>query len=318
MVFGASALPVAGPDSFLERMPPKEIGEIMPGARQVLLPAAMQTQVVELLQHFVVLVRGEASPQRRVMRDRRSRMVLGHERYVDIRRELFSDKSEHCLAVVDLPRKNQVTDDQAGFGQSVLVERQLTALLAKHLRYSRRGRRRVIPDIGVLMGERVVHVFQVGQIDIDDTRQRLDRPPPVVAVGIENVCGSPATSLKGIHDRPHLQNRVRRRHKPDPGSAGVENRLNLTDDLLKLHVIDGGRFSVGADVVVLAVDALEVAVGEEYIAYPVRSREDRFLPPVGADRSDGETVWGFAVAEPAGRSVGPAIAGTGRAAPQGA
>jgi len=40
---------------------------------------------------------------------------------------------------------------------------------------------------------------------------------------------------------------------------------------------------VVADLVVLAIDALQVAVGEKDIADPVRAADGRFLSPVDAD-----------------------------------
>lgn len=60
--------------------------------------------------------------------------------------------------------------------------------------------------------------------------------------------------------------------------AGVYERTHAPNDLVELEAFLDRE--IAADLVILAIDALEVAMGEEYIAYSGVSAEDRLLAGV--------------------------------------
>ena len=81
---------------------------------------------------------------------------------------------------------------------------------------------------------------------------------------------------------------MRRGYEPHSFNPLVEERRDLPDHLRQFHVSNQAPDAVVADLVVLAIDALEVAIGEKNIAYALTPADGRLFSPVDADRSNVE------------------------------
>jgi hypothetical protein len=98
-------------------------------------------------------------------------------------------------------------------------------------------------------------------------------------------------------DRSHLWDNVRGRDEADDAYTVIEDPLDTVDDLIERELLTEVLPLIAADLVVLAVGALHVAVGEEDVADPVFSAQDRFLPGMLADRGDMVTDTSLAITE---------------------
>ena len=94
--------------------------------------------------------------------------------------------------------------------------------------------------------------------------------------------------------------------KPTDAGALVEQTRDGGHDLIEAHA-PRGRV-VPADLKVLAIDALQIAVREEYVADAALARYDGLLAAVKADRRDLETAPRPAIARAARRAIGAAFA----------
>lgn len=82
---------------------------------------------------------------------------------------------------------------------------------------------------------------------------------------------------------------MRRRYKANSFDSLVEDGLDLISHILSIQLRKAPADAVIADLMILAVDTLQVAVGEKNIADPFRSADDRFFTPVNADTGDVES-----------------------------
>jgi hypothetical protein len=101
---------------------------------------------------------------------------------------------------------------------------------------------------------------------------------------------------------------VGRGDEADGADPPVQEGLDPLTSGGEVDIPIGAGPVVPADLVVLAVEALQVAMGEEDVADPLLPAEDRFFSPMEADRPDGETRAGPAEADCARRAIDPAIA----------
>jgi hypothetical protein len=100
---------------------------------------------------------------------------------------------------------------------------------------------------------------------------------------------------------------MRRRDKSDMTDTDVYESVYMLDDLVELEAFLDREIT--ADLVILAIDALEVAMGEEYVAYSGVSAEDRLLAVVKANGADRVSLAASAIPSISDFSGGTARAG---------
>jgi len=88
---------------------------------------------------------------------------------------------------------------------------------------------------------------------------------------------------------------MRRRNKTHDIDPGIEDPGNLPDHLLQGHFVRTVIQTVVADLMVLAVDALQVAMGKEDVADALRTADDRLFATVSIDGGNAESGSGLAV-----------------------
>ena len=100
---------------------------------------------------------------------------------------------------------------------------------------------------------------------------------------------------------------MRRGDKTNPVDSLVEDGSDPADYFVKVRMMNRAVRTVVADLVILAIDALKVAVVEKNIAYPIGAADGRFLAPVDADAGNVEGCIAFAIACFSGQPVGMAV-----------
>ena len=197
------------------------------------------------------------------------REVLRHKREVQITEggELVGQPVEAAQRVVDGPRKYQMPHDEAAVGAAVGVDFQSGAHLPLHLAQRRHGHLGVVGGMAVGRRQRRIHVFEVGQVDVD---QPLEGPQCldalVAAAVVDNRggggVGGGQSGSDGIHQFGDVVGIVCRCHKPQHPATFRQEAAYLFGEMIHglLFPFPSFRF---ADLPVLAVDTLQVAVGEE-------------------------------------------------------
>jgi hypothetical protein len=141
----------------------------------------------------------------------------------------------------------------------------------------------------------MIHVFEIGKVNIDGPFERPEGLSFIITVGIVNPDRLVAKGFNNADDHLHLGNEMRRRYKAYPADSLVEDGGYLPDYLFEVHAIKSPADPVIADLVILAIDALKIAVGEKDIADPAGTADGRLLPFVNADGCNAERSVAFAI-----------------------
>jgi len=130
-----------------------------------------------------------------------------------------------------------------------------------------------------------VHVFEVGQVDVDIWGQQLQGLHGVVATGVVDCRGEEAPLMETFYDGGNVVSIMRRGDKADDVLGLGQCLGDSFYDGVDTTIADGsvGMCRKGADIVVLTVDALEVTVGKEDITDAFFATEGRLFALVNTD-----------------------------------
>jgi hypothetical protein len=194
-----------------------------------------------------------------------------------------------------------MTDYETAVSVAAVVDFEAGAYLPDHFAECGIGDLRIVGSVAAEVGECGVGVFVVGQVDVDKTFEVTERVDAFVAAAVVDDDGVDSTTVDCLKQGRYMV-------KVGGGSDEAEERgvrcWVLGVQLLADEV--GKRIDVGwsggcrccvsmpaTDLVVLAIDAVEVAVGEEDVDDGV---EGRFFAAVDADVGNLQTIGCTAVA----------------------
>ena len=92
-------------------MTAREIGEVCRVALHLLHPATMEPEPIHLGENLLVFLWVERTTELGVRCNLWGRVILGHERDVNLGREFLGDELQALFAVLDLAREDEVADD---------------------------------------------------------------------------------------------------------------------------------------------------------------------------------------------------------------
>lgn len=232
---------------------------------------------------------------------------------MEIERDIVGEPVEALERIVDLAGEDEVADDDATEGEPGVVGGEPGAFLAVHFQESLLGAEGVVGSMGEVAGEEGIHVLEIREIDIDVGSQGLECRDIVVAVAVVNDGGEETPLMEGVDELGDAGGIVGGRDEAQDILTLAEHLRDTVDNLVERVVEDKAGVHLGArDGVVLAIDALEVAVGKEEIADAVGAADGGFFALVVAHRGDLGSKRGMAKTE-LGKPVGRAMAGAGRA-----
>ena len=103
---------------------------------------------------------------------------------------------------------------------------------------------------------------------------------------------------------------MRRGNEPYRSYAAIEDVFNLPDDIRQFQLMCRIILRVAADLIVLAIKALHVAMGEKDVANSISTGDYRLLTSVGENRANTESGATPAVTQIIGVAFSVAVAGT--------
>jgi hypothetical protein len=153
----------------------------------------------------------------------------------------------------------------------------------------------------------VVAILEVGHVDVDDAVEQGERLQAVVAAGVVNERQAEPALSGDAQGRDDLRHDMARRDEIDVVAA---DRLQSQHQVGELLVARLHAFASPGNLKILAIDAAQVAPGEEDRARAARAAEAVLLAVVRPRRMDDRPLAGAADCA-AGRlpPVDPAIAG---------
>ena len=92
-------------------MTAREIGEVFCLRIHLLHPATMEPEAIHLGENLLVLLWMERATELGVRCDPWGRVILRHERDVNLGREFLGDELQTLFAVLDLAWENEMADD---------------------------------------------------------------------------------------------------------------------------------------------------------------------------------------------------------------
>ena len=158
--------------------------------------------------------------------------------------------------------------------------------LAVHLSDRRGGMFDIIGRIRISPGQTIVQVLQIRQIDLNIVLERADR---LCSYRNWRCCRRRSGSRRAperVDDHSYLRDKMGRGDKADCPTSRIENAsiCAMMSSQLQPGLSDSGV--AATDLPVLAVNALHIASGEEDVADAMFTGDDRFFPPMRADRTD--------------------------------
>ena len=171
--------------------------------------------------------------------------------------------------------------DDSAIGKAILVGGEGGTFLVVHLAEGGEGDIGVVGCVAVATGEVGEAVFVVGQIDVDVGCEHLEGFDAIVTSCIVDDGGVKPAGVKSFYDGGQAVGIVRRGDEADYILCLWQQAGYFVHDGIDADKAWGR--AAGADLVVLAVDALKVAVGEEYVADAFGAAEGRFLAFVNAN-----------------------------------
>ena len=88
-----------------------------------------------------------------------------------------------------MSRKYEVTDDDTAVGDAVVVGFETDADLSDHFVYGGRGHFGVIGCVAVGFGECGIHIFEIRQVDVDESFERTQRFDAFVSAAVIDYSG---------------------------------------------------------------------------------------------------------------------------------
>jgi hypothetical protein len=207
--------------------------------------------------------------------------VLVHEIEVGVGREL-GEPVDGGFGAGEAAGEDEVADEEAALGDAVGVELEV-ADLAVHLVYGLLVDGGIVGDAGELAADVGVGVFDIGHIDIDHAIEEGEGLEGVVATGVVDEGEVEAGAGGDEEGSEDLGDDMGGADEVDVVATGL---LELEHDGGEL--LGGGWFAAAdlADVIVLAVEALQVAAGEKDGAGAAVAAEGVFFTKVGAVAGD--------------------------------
>ena len=164
----------------------------------------------------------------------------------------------------------------------------------------------VIGDLAVAPCDGRIAVFEVGHVDVDDAVQQVQGRQRVVAARVVDDGQPQPARCCQRHGFDDLRDHVRRRHQVDVVTAHrlqAEHHIGNARRVVRLtgHLL--------ADVVVLAEDTAQVAVGKEDRAGPAPTAQRVFLAHMRPEGCHPRPAGGLAGSQPPAGPVGAAFPG---------
>ena len=229
----------------------------------------------------VEFLEGDAPPQIEALPCAVLGAVLVHDIHVGVPRE-SRQKIEDRVGPRDVVGQHEMADEQAAAGDAAIVELEV-AYLAVHLGDSLHRALRVVWRVGEFVRDGRVHEFEVRHVDVEDAVDQMDDVGGIVTAGVvhERQGESPRhRDEKRLDDR--IQH-VRGRHEIDVVAALRLQGEHHGGELIERNLVAA---PVVRDVVVLAENTGEVAVGEEDGARSAAPHERPLLSEVRVKRRD--------------------------------
>ena len=174
-----------------------------------------------------------------------------------------------------------MADDDAAVGEAVVVGGQGGAFLIVHFAEGGEGYGGVVGGMAVSVGEVGEAVFVVGEVNVDVGGKHLQGFNSVVAAGVVDGGGVESAGVEPFDDGGEAVGIVRRGDEADDILGLGEQAGYLVHD--GIDADKAWSRAAGADLVILAVDALEVAVGEKDVADAFVATQRRLLATMDAN-----------------------------------
>ena len=206
-------------------------------------------------------------------------MVLLHQVHIRLKRQFFCEEGCQRGGSGDPSRHHQVSHEHAAPGDPILVQLQISHL-AVHFTQRSTRRLRVVPRQKVFCRVFFIPHLEIRHVDVNYAVQVKKRFERIVPGGVIHE-GQMQTAFDGDHERfQDLRHHVR-------GGDEV--------DVMTSHFLQGehhpcqscrpglGKVAALADVVILAEDAAQVALGEEDRSAAAPAAQWIFLAVVGEE-----------------------------------
>ena len=200
--------------------------------------------------------------------------VLVHEADVNGIREVLPEPVEDLHAFLALSRQNEVAHEDAALHTIGIIEDGTARDLA-HTSYGGARRLEVVGGCAVAKSRLVRHVFEVGQEDVDESRQAFNGINGLISGGVVNDGYGKSLRLGEVKRGGDLGGEVCRRHEVECRRAAL---FLFEEDVGKAFFRDGDAEIFAADLVVLAEGAAHVAAREKYRSCALFASQARLFP----------------------------------------
>ena len=222
------------------------------------------------------------------------RKILSHESNMERCGEV-GQGIKHVDAVLYLSREDEVAHDNAAVGYAVIVGGEGGAFLIVHLAEGGKCHRGIVGGVAVAQSQLRVGIFKIGQVDVDIGGEVAKGFDAVVATGVVDCGREKVAAVQFLDDGRDAVGVVGGADKANYVLGGGKNLGDAVDDGLDAFVGRIGSEGGATDVTILAIDALQVAMREEYIADAALAADGRFFAVVNTD--SGSLRLGRGVAE---------------------
>ena len=232
--------------------------------------------------------------------------ILRHQIEIGAGRNLLGQELQRRLRAGDVVGQHEMAHEKAALGEPLGVDDEV-ACLPMHL-----GQRRPIdPDVvahmRIFVRRLVVAIFEVGHVDVDDAVEQGERLQAVVAAGVVDEREAQPARGGDAQGRDDLRHDVARRDEIDVVAA---DRLQSQHQAGELLVARLRAFASPGNLEILAIDAAQVAPGEEDRARAPRAAQRILFPEMRPGRMDDRPLACLADCAPRrAEPVDPTVAG---------
>jgi hypothetical protein len=225
--------------------------------------------------------------------------ILRHHIEIGVTRNAVGEEPQAGIGAGDVAGKNEMANEESPECDAVVIGDEVVHL-AVHLADDGAGNPNIRARRRILFREPVIPVLDIGHIDVHDAVQQAEDRDGIVGARIVNDGQAKAA---GDGDRERLQNLRDAVAGGNQVQVVASEALDFKEDIGE-RVRRGRRADpLLADVVVLAIDAVEVASREEDGAGAARAYENRLLAEMGTVRRHERESRDAAIARLVGEAV---------------
>ena len=253
---------------------------------EFLRPSVLHPQFFKEGNHLHVF----ALPQLPVKERHRERPVRGevlrHDAQRRLRPQRIAYPCERLPACGNVVREDEVADNESPLYEAVVSRDGNAPDLAVHLDHRIARMPGVAVHLRVFPPHRVIPVFQVRQIDVDDAVEETQDLHGIVGIGVVDERDAEPGAGGRFERHDDLGDEVRGGDESDRVTPLLLELNHHTGEPPDRCFVLNFELMVLADEVVLAVDAPEIAVPEEDVPDAVRSHKGGFFTEMGRVRGN--------------------------------